>query len=190
MDKFIFLDFDGVLSSSKSKWCLQDEKIELVKKVVDATNAKIIITSTWRLFAPTIEMVIDTFVSKDIRKDLCEWLKTVVIGVTSDDGNTRGEEIQNYIDKHGVVDYVIIDDTMDFLDNQLFNFVQTDFAEGITDREVNLAIQVLNNESITNPIRLNLELNARWRINTLNISNYRTNIEKLLMEYKNKFRAD
>ena len=190
MDKIIFLDFDGVLSSSKSRWNFEDKKVELIKRITEATEAKIVIISTLRLFCPTTDEVIDTYSSKSLSKESREWLKSNIIGVTDDEGNTRGEEIQRYIDKHEVKDYVIIDDCTDFLDNQLFNHVQIDFVEGITEREVDLAIQVLNNESITNPIRLNLELNARWRINTLNIPGYKTNIEMLLMEYKNKFRAD
>lgn len=46
--KVIFLDFDGVITTMKSRWNLCKEKMELVKEIVDKTDAKIVISSSWR----------------------------------------------------------------------------------------------------------------------------------------------
>ena len=48
MSKIIFLDFDGVITTLKSKWTIDNEKVELVKQICDATGAKIVISSSWR----------------------------------------------------------------------------------------------------------------------------------------------
>lgn len=36
--KVIFLDFDGVITTMKSRWNLCKEKMELVKEIVDKTD--------------------------------------------------------------------------------------------------------------------------------------------------------
>lgn len=46
--KVIFLDFDGVITTEKSRWCLDKDKMLLLKRIVDATGAKIVISSSWR----------------------------------------------------------------------------------------------------------------------------------------------
>ena len=46
--KIIFLDFDGVITTPASRGCLSAQKMQLVKKIVDATGAKIVISSSWR----------------------------------------------------------------------------------------------------------------------------------------------
>ena len=45
--KVIFLDFDGVITLPP-KWHLESDKIKLVKKIVDETGAKIVVSSSWR----------------------------------------------------------------------------------------------------------------------------------------------
>ena len=54
--KIIFLDIDGVLNSRaydrKRNWNEQTDidetRLPLIKEIVDATNAKIVLSSTWR----------------------------------------------------------------------------------------------------------------------------------------------
>ncbi len=45
--KVIFLDFDGVITIPP-KWYLQADLIKNVKKIVDVTGAKIVVSSSWR----------------------------------------------------------------------------------------------------------------------------------------------
>ena len=40
MSKIIFLDFDGVITTLKSNWAIDDKKVELVKEICDITGAK------------------------------------------------------------------------------------------------------------------------------------------------------
>ena len=54
MYNIIFLDFDGVLNSkyTKEKWKgwagIEDEKLQLLKDIVDNTKSIIVLTSSWR----------------------------------------------------------------------------------------------------------------------------------------------
>jgi hypothetical protein len=57
--KAIFLDIDGVLNTmytegrvtgSKLIIGIEDRFVELLKQIVDATDAVIVLTSTWKLF--------------------------------------------------------------------------------------------------------------------------------------------
>ena len=52
--KVIFLDIDGVLNYSGCKekiggiFFVNDERIKILKEIIDKTNAKIVLSSTWR----------------------------------------------------------------------------------------------------------------------------------------------
>ena len=46
--KIIFLDIDGVISTEKSHYVLDKDACDLLGKIIDATDAKIVISSSWR----------------------------------------------------------------------------------------------------------------------------------------------
>lgn len=154
--KVIFLDFDGVITTYKSQYRLDEEKMKLVKYICRKTGAKIVITSSWRRW--TLE---DTI--KDIT-DTSKWGVPIpfepikkVIGVTSrvyafknDDVQhhyrvPRGVEIKMYLDEHTDIDkYVILDDDSDMLLEQEPYFIRTDETEGLTELDAEKAITILN----------------------------------------------
>ena len=153
--KIIFLDFDGVISTYEKGWRFDVEKIELLKEIVDKTDAKIVVTSSWKRGFTEVDNFIKSFYDKPRNKDLkkvtiFDWFANSIYDITDNNGSWRGDEIQRWIDKHNeeIESYVILDDDSDFHDNQLFNFVQTDTYEGITSREVKLCIKILNGEQI------------------------------------------
>ena len=153
--KIIFLDFDGVISTYEKGWRFDVEKIELLKEIVDKTDAKIVVTSSWKRGFTEVDKFIKSFYNKPRNKDLknvtiFDWFAKSIYDITDNNGSWRGDEIQRWIDKHNeeIESYVILDDDSDFRDNQLFNFVQTDTYEGITSREVKLCIKILNGELI------------------------------------------
>ena len=95
----------------------------------------------------------------------------------------RGEEIKQYLEEHtDIKSYVILDDDSDMLDEQLFNFVQTDGFEGITIREVKLCKSILNGERVINPIRLNYTLRNEWINNCRGLEN--TDIKERIKKYE------
>ena len=196
--KIIFLDFDGVITTYHSGWRISIEKLLLIDKIVQSTNAKIVITSSWKLGFRTVEEFKTDLDNKRCSRNIktetpFEKFVEQIYDITDNRGPWRGDEIQRYIEnnKDKIESYVILDDDNDMLDKQLFNFVQTDSYDGIGQREVDLCIRILNNERIPNPIRLNNELMFRWRINNYDKDilikmKENNNIENLLKDYYNR----
>lgn len=148
--KIIFLDFDGVLNAHKNirapTWAasrhpfiwIDKELVAKVAQIVEATQAKICISSTWR-------MEWGAEGCKDILNYEYPGLGDNVIGETEVLSTLRGIEINKWLsDKPDVTRYVILDDNGDMLADQLSFFVQTNSYAGITDADVQKAIGILN----------------------------------------------
>ena len=167
----LFVDIDGVLNSEK--WyterfdkdlqsyplCEFDPLcVEQLNILIQKTNAKLVISSTWRL-GRTIDELKNLFEKVGIKGE--------IIGVTPhltfNDGYgvSRGNEIKRWIDLNVVREwnrlfgedrdinmesYVIIDDDADMLLEQKDNFVKTYWADGLNAIHVGKAIKILNNE--------------------------------------------
>lgn len=153
--KIIFLDIDGVLNCAseygtvKNKlpnipgyWLHVPELIERFNKIIDATGAKIVVSSTWRI-GETIDSMRAVLSSMGVKGEL--------IGLTpnfSTAYSVRGNEIKSWIDTNidrgQFQNYVIIDDDSDMLYWQKDNFVNTNGQVGLTDRDCMKAIRILN----------------------------------------------
>lgn len=152
--KIIFLDIDGVLNvycESRDEYgcSFHQEFVDNLKTIIDQTNAKIVISSTWRHSG--LEIIQEMWNHRNLPGD--------VISITPDlRYEKRGYEIEKWLDTNSVVNFVILDDDTDFLDSQLNQFVRTsenfehpDHIEGcgLTKLCTIKAINILNNESIT-----------------------------------------
>jgi hypothetical protein len=162
--KLIFLDIDGVIATAESLdhglWGLVDRCQDHLQMILDNTNAEIVISSSWRKH--TIQDTIDYFNKKNFK------FSDKITGITIRAYHyvsgvhlsiPRGVEIKQWIDTNihsnngkdysrkilGVdFQYVILDDDSDMLLEQSDNFVRTDTEVGLTERERNLAIKILN----------------------------------------------
>lgn len=188
--KILFLDFDGVITTYQSKWKIDMDKIKIINDICDKTDAKIVVSSSWRIgyrgVVHTFQEYLKQYFVKNEYVGLFKFNKFIdnIIGLT-DSGSCRGNEIKFYMNEHPEVDsYVIVDDDSDMLDEQLFNFVQTDTYEGITERDAKLCVDILNNIEVINPIRLNDELKFRWRL-CCRYPEIENNIKKMLENYRN-----
>lgn len=163
--KVIFLDFDGVITIPP-RWYLKADKIKYIKRIVDETGAKIVVSSSWRM--DTIEETIKTMIGRPKRcprNRMLNWFIKNLYDVTPvyGLGNGRGGEIQQWLNKHPEVDnYVIIDDDNDMWDSQMYHFVQTNYEDGITEVEATRAIKVLNRKFFQNSMALNYELRFEY----------------------------
>lgn len=169
--KIIFLDFDGVITIPPT-WILNANKIKLIKKLVEETGAKIVVSSSWR--SDNVEDTIKSitgYTKKCPKTKMLYWLADNIYDVTpwnsakNFKGSGRGGQIQTWLDNHSkeVENYIIIDDDGDMLDSQLYHFIQTDYQTGFTEHEYELAYRVLMNKYIYNTLGLNFELRNRWR---------------------------
>ena len=191
----IFLDFDGVITSPDSKWKIDMHKINIINNICYKTDAKIVVSSTWRMgyrgdVSAFHEQLKQYFIKHnylDNFKDTFDKFINNIVGMTECIGGLRGDEIKSYMNEHPEVEnYVIIDDDSDMCDYQLCHFVQTDTYDGITERDAKLCVDILNDVEIVNPIRMNYELRFRWML-MCKYPKIENNIEELLENYKNKF---
>jgi hypothetical protein len=163
--KVIFLDIDGVLNTevfaraffgvlkrmNKSrteakaiaKAELRDEygitfdpmATDMLEWIVQATDAKIVISSTWR------KSGLNTMQTMWEMRDL----PGEVIDITPRLNTPRGEEIAEWLRENQVDSYVILDDGSDMLPEQAQYFVKTNPAYGITYQDALSAVAILNN---------------------------------------------
>lgn len=143
--KVIFLDVDGVLNSyeyfEKTKGLnlqgiYQDidvEKIKLLKKAVDETGAKVVLTSSWRYTKNAIKL-------KELLKEY-----EIFVDATPFIENKRGLEIKKWLlDNQNVDDFVILDDEIfdSFDDDLLEKLIKIsdgngyNFGEGLLEKDV------------------------------------------------------
>lgn len=150
MKKLIFLDFDGVITTLKSGWKLDPEKLELLGRILEGTGAELVISSSWR--SHTIESTIailkdkNRFFNGGIEFPFCD----KIIGVTKrllpktfKSQYCRGDEIDLWLKENTnePVKYLILDDDRDFLPHQMSNFRNTHWETGLSEEDVQFAIE-------------------------------------------------
>lgn len=148
--KVIFLDIDGVLNYQSCKerfdkyYFVSDKKIELLKQLVDKTDAKIVLSSTWRYgwVNPPNE---DTPMYEALKKKLESYGiiisdKTPVIGY-------RGTEIDEWLMRHPEVDKFVIFDDNQGLKPHGNHHIQTSWKYGLLEKHIKLAEEILNKEN-------------------------------------------
>lgn len=140
MKKVLFLDIDGVLNNIASMAEgveIVPEKVLLIRDVIEATGARIVISSTWRmgLSKDTLAMILG----------FAGMRRHYIIDVTPELPNkTRGHEIDQWLVRNPEYQmYAIIDDDSDMLDSQKPYFVQTSAMAGITTLERQKLIDIL-----------------------------------------------
>ena len=166
VQKVIFLDFDGVMNteryiaerrrnglpvSDRYGYLFDPEAVENLRRIIDATGAEVVISSSWRLEGE--ERMKDMWHERALPGQL--------IGITGQSlhanfpmsagetaGAAKGEEIRGWLKEHASKPYryVIFDDEADIRPEQRPHFIQTDPRIGITRADAERAIQILNGE--------------------------------------------
>ncbi len=131
------MDIDGVLNSktyyktvdrTKKDWNrFNPLAVEMIKRLIEEFKSSIVISSTWRY----------AFV-KELKNEL---IKSGLVRYLHKDWKTpeaypshRGEEINLWLGNHPeAIDYVIIDDDENILEEQKNWFIRTDINEGMTE---------------------------------------------------------
>lgn len=136
--KIIFLDVDGVLNSEQDlfSWTIESDKyLILLACIVRRTNAKIVISSSWRNCG-----LLDT-----LKKRLNDFSMSIY-DKTKDIGE-RGLEIKDWLDSHSDVESFVILDDEDFDIQDYFpdNFVQTSMKIGLQKEDAEKCIAILLN---------------------------------------------
>jgi len=130
MNKVIFLDIDGVLnliSQGHDKFgsIFHSNFTDNLKYIIDKTNAKIVISSSWRLSG--LNWIKDLWLYRNLPGEIIDRTKSIY------PSTKRGYEIQDWLDNNKYINYCIIDDDTDMLEHQFNNFVQTSNNYNHTD---------------------------------------------------------
>lgn len=185
--KIIFLDFDGVLNhenwytrrmnevnsedftSFYPFYEFDPKSIDQLNRIIDATGAKVVVSSTWRIGydVVTLQSFLDRvgFIGEIIDKTPsfhakgsnnegqpirytiprgCEiewWLEEIADFRRI---NWDRDEQLKYLEKSKVKNYIILDDDSDMLYSQREHFIKTSTMYGLNDVVANKSIEILN----------------------------------------------
>ena len=152
--KLIFLDIDGVLNTScymtlcqlegrpdKDKYgpLFDPKAVENLRRIVDASKAEIVITSSWRYIHGV-----------DVLRQMWEerGLPGKIYGVTSMDKlGSRGDEVEEFLkDAFGDCrnDYLILDDECDYGEGLQERLVLLDPMYGLKSGDVERSLEILS----------------------------------------------
>lgn len=154
--KVIFLDIDGVLNSHaydrrrdrNARSYIDESRMPLVKEIVEATEARIVLSSSWRAHWDRQKFLCDEhglYVDKVLKKfGLSIFDKTPDLGIFA----SRQDEINKWLNdtSENIESFVIIDDYADELDTLSEYLVTTDpvLRLGLEQEHVKRAIEILN----------------------------------------------
>ena len=149
--KVIFLDFDGVLNSSKYLLsceaygvAIDPSRMVLLKQIVDATNAEIVLSTSWR------EHWSEDYMNCDCTGVLINSIFSTyglkIFDKTPEMHERREIEIKSWLNMHPEVEkFVVLDDrflSADFLNG---HFIKTsNYFDGLDETDAQKAIDILN----------------------------------------------
>lgn len=139
--KVIFLDVDGVLNRLKDRAMLDliPELLEQLARIVEQTDAVIVLSSFWRLSNTCVERLNQTLADYGLLIHSHTPVRY--------HNPQRGLEIQQWMDENWVPErFVILDDNGDMC-HLLRHLVRTNPGYGLTVRDADLAIRLLNSPS-------------------------------------------
>lgn len=159
MKKIIFLDIDGVLNTSYSRQknvSVDEFRLSYLAEIVKGTNAKIVLTSTWRYNLKRTFFGFKAF--SNSTKTLLNLLKKhdLKINDTLPDtpNDQRALDIANYVKNNKITNFLILDDEV--FDYNSYNLsshlLQTYFnrgseeESGLTKRMIKRACQIIEIE--------------------------------------------
>lgn len=162
--KVIFLDFDGVLNSGPyfdarggidGIWEAKEEHealdpaaVRRLNRLIERTGAKVVVSSSWR-HGRTVEQLQALLTARGFIGEVID--KTITSVPNTDPLSkrvcgSRGDEILHWVTlnsrAYGGIEFVVLDDDSD-MDAVWRCFVQTTFAQGLTDDHVDRAIELL-----------------------------------------------
>lgn len=158
MTNIIFLDVDGVLNSDSyqydsGKWTqrkkdqIDPASIPLLNKIIEATNAKIVVSSTWRILY--YDILIQILKDMGCVGEVIDKTPETHFKAKKYRHCQRGMQIQEWLDANSIkleVDnFVILDDSTD-MGHLTDKLVKTNPLCGIRQIDVDKAIEVLNNK--------------------------------------------
>lgn len=170
--KVIFLDVDGVLQADddfggKNKpnpyvggfRGISKAKVKQLKRIVDATDAKIVLVSTWKHeymdYLRTKDNQFGKYLVNKLSAEHLHIYETTYMYDRTRGGMYRGFEIRSWLNdtKENIESWIVIDDEIfyDYAENKILShLVHTDEKTGLTSELADKAIEILNKGVETN----------------------------------------
>ena len=130
----LFLDIDGVMNNEDlltfGGWnTIGDLQLDMLKKIVEKTNAKIVLSSSWRLEDFTKKLVEEAL----SKRDLVLLDRTIQIKDKQWSIVPRAHEILEWLSRHPEVEkFAVLDDEPDAGLGIESHFFKTEFSNGLT----------------------------------------------------------
>lgn len=119
---------------------LDPRAIVQLRKIVETTNAQIVLSSSWRW-----EKALRDKVHYQLRKKDIDFADTTTL--QTDITLSRGREVEDYLYKHPEIEkYVILDDDPIQIESLSPHHVKTTFKYGLTREKAEEAIKILNGD--------------------------------------------
>eukprot|EP01084_Bolivina_argentea_P222111 376029_1 len=140
----LFLDVDGVLNCKETNGKIDDDKLILLKQIIDKTNAKIVISSSWRI--NKLNRLLTALNKHGMQHMDC----TPYLQHYQKPEKNRVHEIESYLEtakkKYKINKWISIDDYNLVKYRQKFDghFVNTSVFHGIRQKDVREAIKLLS----------------------------------------------
>lgn len=151
--KILFLDIDGVMNYHKLLLAegidaISEPALDLLKMIVFATDAKIVLSSTWRLWEDARATVRKRLGTRGM--DFIDVTKELRIKFSR--SAPRADEIKEWLERHPeVTNFAILDDDPDAgLEELAGHFFQTSFDHGLTPVIAEKVINHLRGETANN----------------------------------------
>ena len=142
--KIIFLDLDGVLNNWYQPDLIARENLNILKKILALSKAKIVLTSSnkYPLQRQNIKNITGSYLEKYVKIIQNEGIS--IYDVTPYVKEDRSLEIKDYLESNtNITDFVIIDDELvepDFLKYQ----VLLDWDRGLQEEHIKPVLAILN----------------------------------------------
>jgi len=156
--KIIFLDIDGVLNCSESiqyfyhkantlnaSKIFPDVFLSRLRKLIDLTDAKIVVSSTWRIDYPDGYNWV-TLINNLKKYNLDKEITDITPDLTHP-SIQRGDEIRKWLNDNkslNIENFVIIDDDDDMREFTKTNLAQTSWITGFTEEVYHKALNILS----------------------------------------------
>lgn len=157
---YLFLDIDGVLNTGRySDYLIENglcetdadgylfdpEAVQNLERIIEATDAKIIITSTWRLDGDMQALWRNRNLAGEVIGVTPTLLREKAKGKMKVYYGHRGMEVETWLQDNAIAPYkyAILDDEDDYLPHQAKHLILTDPITGITKEVVEKVISLL-----------------------------------------------
>lgn len=160
--KIVFLDIDGTLNNIETEervpntayTGISNSKVKLLKKIVEATDAQIVLSSTWRLQRTRWGGEIPKEHKEYLKKKLAKQGLRYISSTPDIHPSRRGEEIYKWLEDNNDITidgWVVLDDERwaDFSEYDILpHFILTKGYNyndgGLSEEDVKHAIRILN----------------------------------------------